>query len=312
MYKKIILLTSLLSFSSVSLATIHICPVIPKITDGCSLNLIGEEKGEVVETWAEILSSPYVGDFTESCNSHDSCYQTIGKTQQVCDHEFRENLYDECGLDPICKLEADIFVDTVQSYGKKYYNININNSASIVSQAEGNIASESCVTTPKHVNRYSSSMLNYVKNQFKSYVGRNPTTAEEFDLLNLYLLNENDSVNDYINWTNSVIPQIQNNYLNTSGPEAIYYKQSETYRGWTQAFIINAELSKGQSVQYKWHMVHDEEFDSDYRKSTPPAGGMMYINGYLKVENSDGKDYIVIDESFYVNSCTSTICYTEP
>ena len=68
-------------------------------------------------------------------------------------------------------------------------------------------------------------MLDYIKSEFNSRVGRNPPTAEEFDLLNLYLLNESDSDNDYTNWKSSVIASIQSNYLNTSGPEAIFYKQ---------------------------------------------------------------------------------------
>jgi hypothetical protein len=39
----------------------------------------------------------------------------------------------------------------------------------------------------------------------------------------------------------------------------------------------------------------------------------MYFDGYLRVNDSQGKyDYIIIDESFLVNSCTTTICEIEP
>ncbi|KGJ99085.1 hypothetical protein [Thalassotalea sp. ND16A] len=312
MYKKALSLAVLLSFSNLSMATVHLCPVTPKVTDGCTFDDAGDKYGEFMESIIEVIASPYSGEFKPSCDAHDICYQTLGKTQAVCDHEFRENLYDECGVDPLCKVYADTFVESVQSYGIDHYNAGINISYSTATQAESNIITESCVTTPKYTDRYSSDMLNYVRSEFKSRVGRNPTTGEEFDLLNLYSLNENGSNSDYNNWTNSVTSHIQNNYLNTSGPEAIYYKQSETFRGWTIALKLHASLSKGQPVNYKWHMVHNEEYDSDYRKQTPPGGGMMYIDGYLRVENADGKDYIIIDESFYVNSCSSTPCDIEP
>ena len=60
-------------------------------------------------------------------------------------------------------------------------------------------------------------------------------------------------------------------------------------------------------------MVHTEYTTSSFTKSTPPAGGMMYIDGYLRVQDANQKyDYIVIDESFLVNSCTTTICEIEP
>ena len=222
--------------------------------------------------------------------------------------------YDECGIDPLCKVYADTFVEAVQSNGIDHYNFGINTSISFAEQAESNITVESCVTTPKYTDRYNPDMLDYVRTEFNSRVGRNPTTAEEFDLLNLYSLNESDSDDDYMNWENSVITQIQSNYLNTSGPEAIFYKQSVTFQGWTSAFILDGSLTKGQPVNYKWHMAHNhqEEFDKDISKSTPPAGGMMYFNGYLRVGNSDGKDYIIVDESFYVNYCTYTPCDIEP
>ncbi|GAA6173778.1 hypothetical protein NBRC116592_34480 [Colwellia sp. KU-HH00111] len=57
---------------------------------------------------------------------------------------------------------------------------------------------------------------------------------------------------------------------------------------------------------------HQEEFDKDISKQTPLAGGMMYISGYLRVDSTYGKDYIIVDESFYVNSCPSTPCNIEP
>ena len=134
-------------------------------------------------------------------------------------------LYDECGIDPLCKVYADTFVEAVQANGIDHYNYGVNTAISFAGQAESNITTESCVTTPKYTDRYNSGMLDYIKSEFNSRVGRNPTTAEEFDLLNLYLLNESDSDNDYTNWKSSVIASIQSNYLNTSGPEAIFYKQ---------------------------------------------------------------------------------------
>jgi len=314
MYKKIMLLAVLLSFSNLSMATVHLCSVLPKVTDGCSFDDIGEDYGEFVESIAEVIASPYSGSFAPSCNVHDICYQTVGKTQQACDHEFRENLYDRCGPDPLCNVYADIFVEAVQANGIDHYNHGISNSILLVQQEERNITVESCVTTPKYTDRYNSDMLNYARNEFSSRVGRNPTTTEEFDLLNLYTLNENGSDDDYTNWASSVNNKIQNSYLYTSGPDAVFYKQSVTVRGWTSAFILDGSLSKGQPVNYKWHMAHNhqEEMDKDISKSTPPGGGMMYINGYLKVDNTDGNDYIIVDESFYVNSCTSSPCDIEP
>ncbi|WP_353539975.1 hypothetical protein [Colwellia sp. KU-HH00111] len=207
------------------MATVHLCPVTSKVINGCSFDDIGVNYGEFVESIAEVIASPYSGDFTPSCNAHDICYQTVGKTQQTCDHEFRENLYDECGIDPLCKVYADTFVEAVQANGIDHYNYGVNTAISFAGQAESNITTESCVTTPKYTDRYNSGMLDYIKSEFNSRVGRNPTTAEEFDLLNLYLLNESDSDNDYTNWKSSVIASIQSNYLNTSGPEAIFYKQ---------------------------------------------------------------------------------------
>ena len=320
MYKKIMSLAVLLGFSNLSMATVHLCPVTPKFSNGCSFDYIGESYGELAESTLELLASPYSGDFQASCNLHDICYQTVGKTRKACDHEFRENLYDECGIDFACKGVADVFVEGVQNNGLNPYNDGIRDAIDIAAQAESNIETlspqedENCVTTPKYTDRYNPDMLDYVRNEFNSRVGRNPTT-EEFILLNLYTLNENDSDDDYTNWESEVISRIQTDYLNTSGPEAIYYKQSVIDpMGWVHAFILDGSFSKGQPVSYKWHMAHNhqEEFDKDIRKNTPPAGGMMYIDGYLRVDNTDGKDYIIFDESFYVNSCTSTPCNIEP
>ena len=141
-------------------------------------------------------------------------------------------------------------------------------------------------------------------------MGRYPTTREEFTLLDLY--NKGTSAAKYTEWQADVVDEINREYLGTTGPEAIYELDANSFSGRISSITVNGASSKNEAG-YLWHMMHTEYTTSSFTKSTPPAGGMMHLNGYLRVNDSQGEfDYIIIDESFLVNSCTTTICDIEP
>jgi len=61
------------------------------IVDGCS-----DEGGNDLN---------FVTDFEGSCNTHDICYQTIGRSQSKCDSGFRNDMIESCE-DKYLRFEA--------------------------------------------------------------------------------------------------------------------------------------------------------------------------------------------------------------
>ena len=307
-------LIPLLLFPFLVQAGPHLCPVKPLEDNGCSINELGDATHELVEQVARLVLSPYLSRFRSSCSTHDLCYETIGKTRYRCDMDLLNNLRDACSIDPICNLEAAAFHEAVSIGGKDNYNEGIDESLKELENLKGKVEKGECVSTPEYSERFSPSMLNYLKETFKFRVGRYPTTVEEFTLLYLYELDTSNSFDDLNKWKNDIEIYIDNHYLLTTGPEALYFMDANSQYGRVNSVTLNASESKGNDVKYLWHMVHTENTTDKFTKNTPPAGGMMYFTGYLRVEDSNEEkfDYIVIKESFLVNSCTTTICQIEP
>lgn len=302
---------SISSFTS-SASTVPLCPIPSKVIDGCSFDAIGEETHELVESLAQILSLPYKKKFTSSCNKHDICYQTIGKSQKQCDLEFKADLYSKCKFDGACRLTAKAFYEAVNKFGSGYYRNVMNSSLSKAETLENNVDNESCISDAKYSELYKKEMVSSVNSEFSTRVGRAPTTMEEFDLLNDYRINPDNSINDFSNWRSRMISKINNQYIGTKGPDAVQYRYSQSDpTGWVHAFNFDAKYSQGGSLNYKWHINGSEIFESKFRKTTPPGPGLMILKGYLKVSNNYGKDFEIIDESFYVNSCRTAICNIE-
>jgi len=297
----------------------HLCPVLPLEDNGCSFEAVGDEVGEylgstsgdLVNFGVKILTGPYASRWKSSCSAHDMCYQTIGKSRKQCDGRFKSNLQSTCGADPFCHSEAELAYLAVRSGGSDNYLEGMEDSLKEIESLYSKVATEDCVSTVKYTKRVDATARNYLRQTFSDMVGRYPTTEEEFKLVDLYELGTSGS--KYTDWQSAVDNRINEEFLGTTGPDAVYLLQANTTPfGEIASVTVNGAYSKNK-IGYLWHMVHTEYTSPYFTKYTPPAGGMMYFDGYLRVNDSQGKyDYIIIDESFLVNSCTTTICEIEP
>lgn len=215
-----------------------------------------------------------------------------------------------CGIDPLCHAEAELIFSAVRDSGGQYYRDAMTKNTDEIKVLKTKIEDQVCVSTPKYTGRVSETALSYLKENFNEKVGRYPTTEEEFALLYEFPVSTSDNV--YSSWQATIDNTIIQNYIGTTGPEAIYMLNANSDpTGSIHSIIVNGSNSKNVD-SYLWHMVHAESTASSVKKSTPPAGGMMHIDGYLRVQNVNQKyDYIVIGQSFLVNSCTTTICEIE-
>ena len=303
--KSLSTLILMILFSWQALAGPHLCPVKPLEDDGCSYDHAGD-----FEFITKLATSPYNSRWNSACSSHDTCYQTIGKTRKQCDETFKSNMQSACSIDPLCQTEAEIIYSAVRDSGGQYYRDAMGGSTDEIESLKDNIKVQACVSTSKYTGRVSTTALSYLKESFNDKVARYPTTEEEFTLLDEFPVSTSDSV--YSNWQTTIDNKINQDYIGTTGPQAIYNLDANNTPFGIVSITVNGSYSKNTS-SFLWHMVHTEYTTSSFTKSTPPAGGMMYIDGYLRVQDSNQKyDYIVIDESFLVNSCTTTICEIEP
>ena len=131
------------------------CPTIPQETNYCTF--------DNVPNLANWIEDHYADKWKWSCNDHDRCYQTLGKSQLQCDQAWKSDAYDDCGsLDLVCRAAANRAYIELKDQGTPAYD------ASQLKAKQRSVAhitkieQGQCVDEPHRQKIYASSLLSYI------------------------------------------------------------------------------------------------------------------------------------------------------
>lgn len=272
-----------------------LCAPSPQPSDGCTT-----KKAEYLLPHIAVFRDV----FQDQCIRHDQCYGALGASMDECDDAFVREMKDRCNdkfnkyWRPVewsaCRSAAEDFYLAVRTAGVDAEFAEMQADAKNRSLwARHYVSSESCGTTPERSQIYHPRLIEEVRAEFRAALGRNPTTFEFFDAVNLSDPDPTDAVTDPRVWLPGMIRAYAATRPSTA-PVASY----------SRAATWNIELtaSPADAASYYWRV-------GAYSETAPtmiiPRGQSMYdrrytLEGFLVVRDAVGnRDLALVSEFVY-------------
>ncbi|MDK2593798.1 hypothetical protein [Pseudoalteromonas obscura] len=201
---------------------IYSCPKFTIPVDGCTI-VESDISGvpDKLENWFFDIVNEVAEEYTDECNTHDRNYWTLGKSRDSSDQQLRADFKEEATeswlekLGPEWTLVKKAWEVMAGVPDDAYYFPRQQDAYNTYTGIGKKVKANQCFETAADL-PIDASLLNVAKATFRSITSREPTSYEEFDMVELYNSRDGGNLSNF----RIAVDAYATSKINVSGPEA--------------------------------------------------------------------------------------------